>query len=310
MRGGTALQIVVAREELARQGVGHAAGIFGPDEGMLRGAAEPLRSTHLNPMLDGLKRGSLGITEPKGMPRPTYATIDGDHFVVTGKKSYITGGQEADFVVALVEVEGQGPAMIAIDLDSPGVSVERRFESIDGSRHAAFSFTNVRVPLANRVGRAGEGRSQALQRISAVRRAVSADCVGTMIHLIDLVAADLKRPRRGGPLAKSERARLRFGEMRVLAYAARSMLYRTAVLADAGEDAVNETIATKVFCTEAAGKVADMAMQMVGGDATVVGHPVEKAARAVRVLRLAEGETDTLRVNLARGFLDLNKGRL
>ena len=104
--------------------------------------------------------------------------------------------------------------------------------------------------------------------------------------------------------------RLRFGELRIQAYAVRSTVYRTARLADAGHNVVNETIAAKVLAAEAANQVADVAIQLVGGEALVSGHPLEAIVRRMRGLRLAEGESDTLRVNLSRGFLDLGKGRI
>ena len=87
-------------------------------------------------------------------------------------------------------------------------------------------------------------------------------------------------------------------------------IYRTARLADAGQDVVNERIAAKVFATEVANPLVDLAVQPVGGEALVLGHPLKHALRRLRTLRLAEGETDTLRPHLARGHLDLGKGRL
>ena len=88
------------------------------------------------------------------------------------------------------------------------------------------------------------------------------------------------------------------------------MVYRTARLADAGENIVNEAIACKVFATEVLGEVVDTAIQLVGGRALTVGHPLEALYRRVRVMRLAEGANDVLRLNLARGRLDLAKGRI
>jgi alkylation response protein AidB-like acyl-CoA dehydrogenase len=104
--------------------------------------------------------------------------------------------------------------------------------------------------------------------------------------------------------------RLRFADARIDAFAARSMLYRTARIVDAGENAVNETIATKVFATEAAGRVVDAALQLEGAGALVEGHPLERLYREVRALRFAEGASDVLRLGLARGRLELEKGRL
>lgn len=73
---------------------------------------------------------------------------------------------------------------------------------------------------------------------------------------------------------------------------------------------VNETIATKVFCTETAGRVVDLGVQLVGGQALVQGHPLEKLYRQVRSLRLVEGASDLLRINLSKGRLELDKGRI
>jgi alkylation response protein AidB-like acyl-CoA dehydrogenase len=102
--------------------------------------------------------------------------------------------------------------------------------------------------------------------------------------------------------------RLRYGELRIQAFAARSMLYRTARLADAGENVVNEAMACKVFATETVGSLVDTAIQLEGGHALTDDHPLSILYRQVRSLRLAEGGTDVLRLNVARGKLDLDKG--
>jgi acyl-CoA dehydrogenase len=223
----------------------------------------------------------------------------------------VTGGADADFLVALVEMEGQGPAMVVIDTAAPGVTISRRFSSLDGSHHAAFRFDAVRVPRHHAIGAPGDGRSRAHGQDQRRAPRGGGRCRGHFAAwAVDFVGADLLRERRGGARAASERMRLRYGAMRVQAYAARSTVYRTARLHDSGQDAVNESIAAKVFATEVAGQLIDQAVQLVGGEALVAGHPLEAALRRLRALRLAEGETDTLQVNLARGHLDLGKGRL
>ncbi len=304
------LTLLVLRETLAQHGVGHLPGLFGASAGVLHGVAEPLRSSHLLPMLAGDKHTAFAFTEPADAPRATWARVDGEHLVVTGRKSYVTGGADAQFLTVLVEIDGQGPAMVVIDTHTPGVTLTRRFTSLDGSHHAAFAFEQARVPRHHAIGAPGDGRGRALAKISALRRAIAADCVGTMAGVIDLVAHELQRERRGGARAASERVRLRYGELRIQAYAVRATVYRTARLVDAGLDAVNESIAAKVLATEAANQAVDTAIQLVGGEALVDGHPLCAALRRLRALRLAEGETDTLRVNVARGHLDLGKGRL
>jgi acyl-CoA dehydrogenase len=307
----SALVLVVVREALAAHGVGRMRGVFGDGAGVLAGVGEPLRTTHLLPMLAGDRRAGFAFTEPADAPRPTWALVDGDDLVVTGQKSYVTGGGDADFLTATVEVDGSGPAMVVIDTDLPGVDLVRRFASYDGSHHAAFTFEQVRVPRTHLLGAPGEGRGRALARISEVRMAIAADCVGTSMWLLALLEEHLATPRRDGRRpGDQERARLRYGDLRVKAYAARSLLYRTARLVDAGGNTVNECIAAKLFSSEVAGEIVDVAVQLVGGEALVEGHPLEATLRRLRTLRLAEGESDLLRVNVARGRLDLGQGRI
>lgn len=306
----SALAVVVARDALGRYGVGHLPGLFGTGPGVLEGVGEPLRSEFLIPMLAGERRAGFAFTEPADAPRASWARHEGDDVIVNGQKSYVTNGLDCDFLTTLVQLDDVGPVMVILETDAPGVTVTRRFGSLDGSHHAAFAFHEVRVPASRVIGRAGDGMSRALDKISEVRLSIAADCVGLMAWVLDLVEQALRAPRRNGTaLAASERVRVRFGEACIAAYAARSTVYRTARLVDSGENAVNECISAKVIATETVGTIVDSAIQLVGGEAVVEGHPLEMAYRRVRVLRLAEGDTDTLYANVARGRLDLGLGR-
>jgi acyl-CoA dehydrogenase len=152
---------------------------------------------------------------------------------------------------------------------------------------------------------------RALRAIGDTRLAVAAHAVGAALWTLDHLTRHLRLPHRGKePLGARESIRLRYGELRVQVYAARSALYRTARLAEAGENVVNETMAAKLLATETLGAVVDEAIQLVGGDALVTGHPLERLYREARSLRLAEGASDLLRLQIARGALDLDKGRL
>lgn len=304
----TTLELTLVREALAAANAPFLDAVFGPGPGVLSGVEEPLRSTHLAPLLAGDKRAAFGFTEPDDSP--TRAVRDGDTLVVSGRKSYVTGGADADFVNTLVRLD-EGPALVVIDTDLPGVEMERRFTSLDGSHHAAFRFDSVRVPATCLIGTPGEGLPRAMRQIGDTRLSIAAHCVGLMIWTIDYLTRDLERPdRHGRKRGDREGVRLRYADLRIQAFAARSMLYRAARLADAGENVVNEGIACKVFATEAVGTIVDTAIQLVGGSALSDDHPLAELYRRVRSLRLAEGGNDVLRINLARGRIDLHKGRL
>lgn len=311
-----ALALCIVRDTLASRGIGHLHGIFGPSPGVLAQVGEPLRSKFLLPYLAGELRSGFGFTEPSDAPRHTWAQRDGDELVVNGQKSYVTGGAEADFINALVEVDGAGPAMVLIETSRAGVTRTQRFGTLDGSNHAAFTFTEVRLPASHVIGEAGRGLGRALTQISATRMAIAADCVGQCRFALQLVADALaaraarhsstEQPNPVGTAAE----RVTLGNMRIAAYAARSALYRTARLVAAGENAVNEVMAAKSLATETLSGVCDDAIQLVGGMALVDGHPLASMLGRVRAMRLAEGPTEVLAAYVSRGHLDLGLGRI
>lgn len=312
--GGTEaglLALTMVRDTFAGFNSGLANAAFGPGPGVLAGCDEPLRSQFLAPLLAGEKRAGFAFTEPDDAAHFTRATATPEGLRITGRKSYVTGGGSADFLNTLVDVEGQGRAMVVIDTHADGVTIERRFDSLDGSHHAAFRFEAVLVPGSHIIGRPGEGLPRAMRQIGDTRMAIAADAVGLARWTIDFTTQHLKAPHHSGePLGAREGVRLRYADLRIRTFAARSMLYRTARLGESGANIVNEGIACKVFATETLSDVVDGAIQLVGGKALTVGHPLERLYRQVRSLRLAEGASDVLRLNLARGSLDLDKGLL
>ena len=310
------LELTMLREQLAAANSPLSAAVFGPGPGILHSATGELKDLYLDPVMAGEKRGAFGFTEPDTAKRPTYGVLAGPEVRITGQKSYVTGGDTADFVSALVNLEAQsgekrGTAMIAIDLDLPGVTVSEVFHSLDGSGHVSITFDDVLVPEYCLIGKPGEGMPRALSNIGNVRMMVAAEATGVCMWVLDFVEQHLKAPHRSGtPLGDKEGVRLRYADMRIQTYAARSALYRAARYVDSGENAVNETIAAKVFCTETAGKVVDWGVQLVGGQALVQGHPLEALYRKVRSYRFVEGASDLLRINLAKGKLELGKGNV
>ncbi len=177
-----------------------------PDPACSAGCAEPLRSQYLMPLLTGEKRAGFAFTEPDDAAHFTRAVSTAEGLRVTGRKSYVTGGGSADFLNALVEIQGQGRAMLVIDTNAPGVVLERRFASLDGSHHAAFRFDDVLVPADRIIGRPGEGLPRAMRQIGDTRLLIAAEAVGLARWAIEFTtrasegAAPLgrtaRRPRR------------------------------------------------------------------------------------------------------------------
>ena len=308
------IEILLCREALAAANLPKlGTAVFGPGAGLLGTATGKLRERYLQPLLSGEIHGSFGFTEPADATERTKAVRDGDELVVTGVKSYVTGGDTADFVAALCslrEADGAkaGTALVVVPLDSPGVTVERVFRSMDPDTpgHAYVVFREARVPAWSVVGKSGGrgGMESAMRQIGSVRLMLSAEAVGTTAWALTHARERLGRPHRSGtPLAERDHVKLRLGELHAQAFAARCVLYRTAQLLESGEPAKAELIACKLVCTETAGRVVDGCVQLCGGTAVVVGDPLEAAYKRARQWRFAEGESDVLRMKLGEQAL-------
>lgn len=306
----TQLALCVARESLAASNPNNMDSVFGPSAGVLGGVTGALAKSHLEPLLAGEKRASFGFTEPDNV-QPTHGRVTGDQLVINGQKSYVTGGADADFVNCLVRVEDRGPSMVVVDTDREGVILEKKFVSLDGSHHAAFRFEDVAVPSHHIIGEAGQGLPKAMRQIGDTRLLFAAQASGYMLWVLNLLKEHLTAADNSGEArGNKDVVRWQYANLRIKAFAARSMLYRTARLADQDENIVNEAMACKVFATETIGEMVDTSIQLVGGVALVEDHPLAILYRKVRGWRLAEGASDVLRLNIGRGILELDKGRI
>ena len=177
------LELTVLRELWASANSPLTRHIFGPGPGLLHQAEGLLKTHYLDPQLAGDKRGAFGFTEPDNAARPTWAVLEGETLTITGQKSYVTGGERADFLSILVNVEDRegaklGTAMVLVDREAEGVRQTASFVSMEGGGHAAFRFDAVQVPSWQMVGRLGEGMPRALANIGNVRLMIAAEAMG------------------------------------------------------------------------------------------------------------------------------------
>lgn len=302
--GAGPLTLTVAHETLAASNLRLARYVVGPHPGVLALAEGKLREDYLEPVLRGEKRSAFAFTEPRDAPRPTEARREGGELVLDGAKAYVTGGAEADFYLVVART-AEGSALVAVDRDAPGVRITRTFHSLDGSHHVALAFDGARVGSDHVLGRVGEGMPRALRDIGRARLQVAARACGMCLWILERTTRRLGETHRGGkPLGEREGVRLRYADLRIETFAARSVLYRTARLAERGDNVVSEVMTAKVLSTEVLARVVDGAIQLEGGQALVKGHPLEMLYRRARALRLAEGASDVLRLHIARDRLE------
>ncbi|MBG92504.1 MAG: hypothetical protein CL792_00775 [Chloroflexi bacterium] len=306
------LEMTIVREILGQANLRIGNHVLGPHPGILASVKGKLREDYLLPLMKGEKRGAFAFTEAQTIPngKPTWASLENQELTITGQKSFVSGGSNADFFSTLVNIESKnrtsGTAIVLIDKNSKGLSIEREFRSIDGSSHISIILNSVKVPDWHIVGEIGEGMPRALRNISNVRMAIAAKSTGIASWATQFTVKNIQQPHRSGiSLSEREGVRLRLADMLIQVYAMRSILYRTAKIANTNNTPVmNEVLTTKVFCTEQVGMIIDRAIDLCGGSSLIEGHPLERTYRDVRSLRFAEGASDTLRLNLAKDYLE------
>jgi alkylation response protein AidB-like acyl-CoA dehydrogenase len=302
------LGMVVLREEIAASGSVLGRFVLGGGGGLLRHGTPEQRERFLLPVLRGELTAAFAFTDAWEGPR-TSAVRRGERFLVSGVKSFVTGGPHADLlltVAGVTENEGgpTGTAVFVIPRTAPGVTLRRELRTLDGGVHGEFVFTEVAVPPSDIIGEIGKGLPRALENITAMRLGVAATACGTARWVLDYTLDQVDRPHRTGtPLAEREQVQAMIAESATELYAARAVLYAAARAAESGADVEVEGAMAKSLATEAVGRIVDRAMQLTGGAAVVEDHPLARLYKQVRSWRIAEGTTEILRLTIARGLL-------
>ena len=302
-----ALEMVIARESVASSGILDHSNIIGPDPGALMNCSDEIKNNYLDPMLKGDKKASFAFTE-NDFKNPTTAELIDSQVIINGKKSYVSRAVDSDFMLVVLNFKPDNSRFVAIvDSNSEGISLNQTFESLDGSTHSEVTFDNVQIPqnlLLKNV-------QAATQNILQERLEMSAISVGLAIFTVNELTANLLKPHRSGAsLSDREGIRLKYSDLRINTYAARSMLYRTATLLEGYENVINEVTATKIFCTETAFNVVDTAIQLSGGESLIVGNHLEAIFRKTRSMKLAGGSNEILRLNISKGIFEFDSGTL
>jgi alkylation response protein AidB-like acyl-CoA dehydrogenase len=298
---------VALHEELARsQCVLHDC-ILGGDGGLLKLAVGAQRGRFLLPVLRGELTASLAFTDAREGPRATAAR-HGDGFVISGVKSFVTGGPQADLLVTIARVTDNpggptGTAVFVVRRDATGVTLRREIRTLDGARHGEFEL-RVAVTMDDVIGEIGQGLPRALESITALRLRVAATACGAARWTLDHALAQARRPHRTGvSLGEREAVQAMLGQSAMELFAARAAVYAAARAAESGDDAEVEVAMAKAVATEAVAHIVDRAMQLSGGAAVVEGHPLARLYRRIRSWRIAEGTTEILRLTVARRLL-------
>jgi len=316
--GGTGPDLVadaVITEELARCGSGGVAAALGAHKDLgpyyvYRFGTEEQRRRWLAPAVAGRAIGALAVTEPGAGSDvgaiETRAVRDGEDWVLTGSKTFITNGSIADFVVVAAKTDRdaghRGLTLFVVDRDTPGVS-SSRLETVGWrtSHTGELAFDAVRVPDAHRLGDVDRGFYAIMANFQWERLVMALAAVSGAERTLQLsidYAAD--RQAFGRPVGKFQVWRHRFADLATEIEAARSLTYHALRTMVAGDDATLAVSMAKWYSAELAWKVADEALQVHGGYGYMMEFPVQRAWRDARLGPIGGGTTEVMKDVIAR----------
>ena len=240
----------------------------------------------------------------------TRAVLEGDHYVLTGQKRFISGSPFADFAVLMASTAPEGSAereisAFFVDLSAPGTKVVSGYKTMAGQSHTGDIHLNaVRVPVAQLIGEPGRGLGLALGRIT-VNRLLHCPAMLGLAQCALRDARDYAQGRQqfGRSLAQFQSIQHMLADMATDWMAARALMVQTARALDAGIDARAQASMSKLFCSEKAFAIADRAVQIHGGEGIVQGRRVEFLFRILRMYRVLTGTSEIQRNTIAKELL-------
>jgi acyl-CoA dehydrogenase len=294
--------------------------MFGTNNGIagqvLVSAGTTGQKQHWLPRLAGGAVSSFALTEAEAGSDPggltTSAVRDGDGYVLTGVKRFITNAPLADLFVVFARTGEQaqgtkGISVFLVDASAAGVQVGQKDRKMGqaGAWTAEVVFNQVRVPLAALVGgHEGAGFGEAMKSLVRGRVHIAAVCVGMAERLLAESVAHARSSRQGGrPIGDFQLVQAMLAEIQTGAYAGRAMVTEAARTYDSGADRRIGPSAAKLFCSEMVGRAADLAVQIHGGLGYMRGVPVERLYRDARLFRIYEGTSEIQKLIIGRALL-------
>lgn len=274
------------------------------------------RSRWLEPIATGEVVASFALTEPGAGSNPsglkTKAVRDGDNWVINGSKQYITNAPVANLFIVFArtrpaDVNGAGIAVFLVPADTPGVEVGMKDAKMgqEGAWTSDVTFTDVRVGNDALIGGSEDhGYRAAMTSLARGRIHIAALAVGAAQRALDESVTYAATATQGGtPIGTFQLVQAMLADQQSGVMAGRALVRDAAQKWLTDEDRRIAPSVAKLFCTEMAGKVADLAVQVHGGAGYMRGVPVERIYREVRLLRLYEGTSEIQRLIIGGGLV-------
>jgi acyl-CoA dehydrogenase len=305
-------------EEGGKSGLRFGSYVLGPPNPespspILMDLPEHLHAKFVEPLVRGETTMCFALTEPEAgsdaQAIRTTAVLDGEEWVLNGRKHFITNGAHADVSVVFAANDREkrangGITAFLVERGTPGLVVGKHQKTLAGdTNQSELVFEDCRVPRDHVIGQVGFGFGSAMKFLNGGRAFIGAMCVGIADYLVRISTQyALDRSTFGKPIGKYQAVQWMLADSALEVHAARLMTYHLAWLVDRGEYPIKESSMVKLNNTEMVNRVADRAVQIYGGMGLLTEGPVERIFRYVRMLRIVEGTSEIQRMIIARSL--------
>jgi alkylation response protein AidB-like acyl-CoA dehydrogenase len=282
--------------------------------GLEKYGTEEQKQTYLTKLATGEALGAFCLSEPEAgsdaTSQQTRATLEGDYYLLNGTKNWITNGSSASIYLVIAQTDPskghKGISVFIVERGWEGFVVGKKEDKlgIRGSDTHSLLFTDVKVPVQNRIGAEGFGFTFAMETLNGGRIGIAAQALGIASGAYELALAYSKeRKAFGKPISQHQAIQFKLADMATQIEAARLLVYKAAWLKDQGEDYAQASAMAKLYASEVVMNVTIEAVQVHGGYGYVKEYHVERLMRDAKITQIYEGTSEIQRIVISRNVL-------
>jgi len=282
--------------------------------GLEKYGSEEQKQSYLTKLATGAQLGAFCLSEPEAgsdaTSQQTTATLEGDYYLLNGTKNWITNGSSASIYLVIAQTDAskghKGISVFIVERGWEGFVVGKKEDKlgIRGSDTHSLMFTDVKVPVQNRIGAEGFGFTFAMETLNGGRIGIAAQALGIASGAYELALAYSKeRKAFGKPISQHQAIQFKLADMATQIEAARLLVYKAAWLKDEGKDYAQASAMAKLYASEVAMSVTVEAVQVHGGYGYVKEYHVERLMRDAKITQIYEGTSEIQRIVISRGVL-------
>jgi alkylation response protein AidB-like acyl-CoA dehydrogenase len=316
--GMDTLSYVIAMEELSKIDASASVSMSVNNSlvcwGLEKYGSEEQKQKYLSKLATGELIGAFCLSEPEAgsdaTSQQTTAILEGDYYLLNGTKNWITNGSSASIYLVIAQTDAskghKGISVFIVEKGWEGFVVGKKEDKlgIRGSDTHSLLFTEVKIPVQNRIGAEGFGFTFAMETLNGGRIGIAAQALGIASGAYELALAYSKeRKAFGKPISQHQAIQFKLADMATQIEAARLLVFKAAWLKDEGKDYAHASAMAKLYASEVAMSVTVEAVQVHGGYGYVKEYHVERLMRDAKITQIYEGTSEIQRIVISRGVL-------